>query len=117
MSILFSLFNAGVSLTTIVYSYIWYILNKERLPTDGQVGWGCRIHQLELYTGVNSPNNSPGYDTKQSDSEASVMLELWGMQITSSLLSLSVSLWSEVVEPDRVLSIGEIELNCVLMLN
>ena len=35
------------------------------------VGWGC-----------------PGYDTKQSDGDAPVILELWGMRSTSSLPSL-----------------------------
>ena len=34
-------------------------------------------------------NKCPGYDTKQSDGEVPVMLEIWGMQSTSSLLSLS----------------------------
>ena len=28
---------------------------------------------------LNSPNECPRYDTKQSDDEAPVMLELWGM--------------------------------------
>ena len=59
----------------------------------------------------------PGYDTKQSDAEIPVMLELWGMQSTPSLLSLPGSLWPGVVALDRVLSMGQIELNCVLMLN
>ena len=31
------------------------------------------------------PNKFPRYDTKQSDSEASVMLERWGMWSTPSL--------------------------------
>ena len=31
------------------------------------------------------PNECPGNDTKQSDGEVPVMLELWGMQSTSSL--------------------------------
>ena len=35
------------------------------------------------------------------------MLELWEMQITSSLPLLPCSVWLEVVEPDRVLSIGK----------
>ena len=35
----------------------------------------------------------PGYDTKQSDGEASVMLELWGMQSTHLLRSLPGPLW------------------------
>ena len=45
------------------------------------------------------------------------MLELWGMQSTLSLLSVPVSLWSGIVAPDRILSMGRIKLNCVLMLN
>ena len=32
--------------------------------------------------GLYSPNECPGYDTKQSDSEASVMPELWGIRST-----------------------------------
>ena len=59
----------------------------------------------------------PGYDTKQSDVEAPVLLELWEMRITPSLPSLLDPLWLELVAPDRVLSMGQIELNCVLMLN
>ena len=31
--------------------------------------------------------------------------------------SLPGQLWPEVVEPDRVLSMGQIEINCVLKLN
>ena len=45
------------------------------------------------------------------------MLELWKMQSTPALPSLSGSRWPGVVAPDRVLSMGQIELNCVLMLN
>ena len=50
------------------------------------VGWGCRIHWLYLCRGVIPPTNEdPRYDTKQSDGEVPVMLELWEMQITPSL--------------------------------
>ena len=59
-----------------------------------------------------SPNKCSGYDTKQSDGEASVMLELWGMWSTPSLPLLSGSFWSGVGAPDRVLSMDQIELNC-----
>ena len=45
------------------------------------------------------------------------MLELWGMRSTPSLLSLSDPLWPGVVAPDRILSMGQIELNYVFMLN
>ena len=39
------------------------------------------------------------------------MLEVWGIWGTPSLLSLSGQLWPGVVAPDRVLSMGGIELN------
>ena len=45
------------------------------------------------------------------------MLELWEMQSSLSLPSLPGSLWLGVVAPDRVLTMGQIELNCVLMLS
>ena len=45
------------------------------------------------------------------------MLELWGMQNTPSLSSLPGLLWPKVVALDWVVSIGQIELNCVLILN
>ena len=44
------------------------------------------------------------------------MLELWGMRSTSSLPSLPGSIQPGVVAPNRVLSMGQIELNCVLRL-
>ena len=45
------------------------------------VGWGCRIHRLLLCREVRppTPNECPGYDTKQSDGEVPVVLKLWGM--------------------------------------
>ena len=45
------------------------------------------------------------------------MLELWGMWNISSLSLLPSLLWPRVVATDRALSIGQIELNRVLMLN
>ena len=79
---------------------------------------GCRIHRLLLYRGVRpSPNECPRYDTKQSDGEVLVMLELWGMRSTFSLPTLPGPLWSGMVVSDRVLSTGQIELNYVSMLN
>ena len=50
---------------------------------------------------VTPPYECPGYDTKQSDGEAQVMLELRGMQSTPSLPSLPGPLWPEVVAPDK----------------
>ena len=45
------------------------------------------------------------------------MLDLWGMRSTPSLPTLPGPLWPGVVVPDRVLSMSQIEVNCVLMLN
>ena len=50
------------------------------------------------------------YDIKQSDCEAAIMLELWGMQSITSLALLPGSLWPGVKAPERVLSMGQIEL-------
>ena len=59
----------------------------------------------------------PGYDTKQSDGEAPVTMELWGVHSTPLLPSLPRSLWSGVIALERVLFMGQIELNYVIMLN
>ena len=55
----------------------------------------CRIHRLNLGREVRppTPNECPGYDTKQSDGEVPVRLELWGMQSTPSLPLLPGPLW------------------------
>ena len=81
------------------------------------VHWGCWIHRLHLCRGVRPhPNEFPGYDTKNSNGEVPIMLELWGMRSISLLPSLPDPIWPGVVEPDRVRSSGQTELNCVLML-
>ena len=82
------------------------------------VGWGCIIHWLLLFREVRPPPNvCPVYDTKQSDGEGPVILEFWGMLITPLLPSLPGIFWPGLVVPDRVQSMGQIELKCVLMLN
>ena len=50
---------------------------------SGPVFWDCKINRLHLCRGVrHSParNDYPRYNTKQSDDEAPVMLELWGIR-------------------------------------
>ena len=66
---------------------------------------------------ADSANECSVYDAKQSDGEAPVTLELWGMKSTPSFPSLPGPLWPGMVAPDRVLSEGQLELNSVLMLN
>ena len=54
---------------------------KNNLPSR----WSCWIHRIHLWREVRPPdttNECPRYDTKQSDGEVPVMLELWGMQST-----------------------------------
>ena len=52
-----------------------------------------------------------------SDGDSSVILELCEVWSTPLLLSLTGPLWPGVVAPDRVLSMSQIELHCVLGLN
>ena len=65
--------------------------------------------------GLDTTNLCPGYDVKPSDGDACLfaMLELWGMWSISSLPLLPGPFWSRVVPPDSVLSMGQIELNCI----
>ena len=78
----------------------------------------CRIHRLLLCGGIRPHTNECSrYDIKQSDGVVPVMLELWRMWSTLSLPSLPGPLWPGVVASERVLSIGETELNCVLEQN
>ena len=80
----------------------WLTHDQQQKQVNENVLWDCRIHQLQT-----TPNECPRYDTKQFDGEVPVMLELWGMQNTSSLLLLPGPLWLRVVAaPDRTLSMG-----------
>ena len=57
--------------------------------------------------GYNSLNECPGYDTKQSDDEATVM------QSTSLLPLLPGPIWSRVVAPNRIKLCIYAKLNCL----
>ena len=46
-----------------------------------------------------------------------VIVELWGTRSTPLLPSLPSPLWPGVIAPGRILSMGQIELNWILMLN
>ena len=104
---------------TRIHFYIWAVdmqkATKQQFNSHWKirhsVDWGCRIHQLYFCRGVRKTptNECPRYDTKQSDGEAPVMLELWRVWSTSLLSSLSGPLWTGLVALDRVLSMGQME--------
>ena len=77
-----------------------------------QVDRGCRIHRLHRCRRVKKTTYAyPGYDTKQSNGQALVMLEIWGMQSTPSLPSIPDPFCSRVVvAPYRVLFLVEKEI-------
>ena len=80
---------------------------------NSQLGWLELQNTLTTYLLMGKtppPNKCPEYDTKQSDSKAPLMLELWGIWSIPSLPSLSAPLWPRMVAPDRVLSMSQIEL-------
>ena len=73
-----------------------YCRNPEQLFGETR-SWRCRnyFHYISSILG-----------TKQSDGEASIMLELWRMWSTPLLPSLPGPLWLGVIVPDRVLSMS-----------
>ena len=100
-----------------IYLHVLYTkLNNSygRLPSPLGL-W--KTPTASLQRGKTMPQMYPGYGTKQSDGDVSVMLELWGMQSTPASSSLQGPLWHGVVASDRVLFIVQLELNCVFMLN
>ena len=100
-----------------IYIYIYWSnrLELQNTLTAGPVRWGCWIHRLHLCRGVKLSRRLSWI--RQSDGKVPVMLELWGMQSTPLLPLLPGPLWPGVVAPDRVLSMGQIEINRVLMLS
>ena len=81
--------------------YICVFLH-ESADDNATVGWGCRTYRLHLCRKVKTPfNECPVYDTKQSDGEIVVMLELWGMRSTPSMPFLPGTLWPGVVVPTK----------------
>ena len=69
------------------------------------ISWFIRLglqntSTASLQRGKTLPNEWPGYDTKQSDGEAPVMLEIWGMHSTSLLPFLPGPFCPEMVVPD-----------------
>ena len=69
-----ALITISITVTFLLHSLFFQFSRKVCL-----VSWGCRIYWLHLCRGVRLPRHEcPGYDTKQSDGEVPVMLELLG---------------------------------------
>ena len=83
MSDLFKTLSTNYLFKYYIYIYIYIYIYKE----------DSALNNLQ---GLISPNECPGYDTKQSDDEAPV-LELWRMLRTFSLPLLPGQLWPGVV--------------------
>ena len=60
--------------------------------------------------GLALTNICPGYETKQSNGKAPVMLELLGMQNTPLLPLFPGPLWAGMIAPVRILSMGQTEM-------
>ena len=79
---------------------LWRPLNTSSAQSAGAVEYTDCISAMSVLV----------YDIKQSDGEAPVMLELWGMLNTPSLPLFPGPLWPKMVALDRFLSIGQIEM-------
>ena len=109
----FSLNGNGIMSSFLGRQFYRSTLYISNIENSSMCKLGLNIDECISVEEQDSPNKCPGYDTKQSDDGIPVMLELYGMQRTPSLPSLPGSLWPGVIAPDRVLSMGQIELNCV----
>ena len=70
-----NLFEKGATLNSVSYCLLPRHNQPSRLG-----GWGSVEYINCIFAESYDPSNEcPGYDTKQSDGEAPVMLELWGM--------------------------------------
>ena len=85
-----------------------WILTSTSIPAAQSAG-AVEYTDCISTVGKDSSKECPRYDTKQSDGEVPVMLELWGIWSTPSLPLLPDPLGLGVIAPDRVLSVGQIE--------
>ena len=93
-----ALITTGITVTFMFHSFL---VPEQASCTYCRLGRDCKIHRLFLCRVVRPPNKCPGYDTKQSDGEVPVILELWGMWSTPLLPSLPGLLCPGVVASDK----------------
>ena len=97
-------------------SWIWLVIHISVItvetalysfPSSAQLAGAVEYTNCISVEEKDSPNECPEYDTKWSDGEVQVMLELWGMRSTPSLPLVPGPLWHGEVTPDRVLFRGK----------
>ena len=81
-----------------------HTLTSDHQNKCSRVDWDCIVLQLHLCRGVRLPHETPVFDIKQSDDEAPVMREVWGMWSTStfsitlrSILTRNGSTWKSPI--------------------
>ena len=78
-----NLFENNVIYKLFAYKFIYdLVLNNPQAQSAGAVEYA---NCISAESKTPPANKSPAYDIKQSDGEAPVMLEVWGMQSTSPL--------------------------------
>ena len=78
--------------------------------SNSAIGYGRKIHRLNLCRGVKHPHQRvPRIYTKSAVGKA-LVLQLWKLRSTPSYPLLPGRLWFEIVVAVRVLSIDQIEL-------
>ena len=90
-------------------SQVWLLMDS--LPGLAQSVGAVNTTTVPLKSGKILPNECPRYDTKQSDGDAPVMLEIWGVWSTPLLPSLPGRLWPGVVARERFLSMVQMKFN------
>ena len=80
------MFKTFLLIFAVCKCHIWFTRHKGVKLIIIKSSWLGLWNTLHLYRWEDSPtpNECPVYDTKQSDGEALVMLELWVMQRTLS---------------------------------
>ena len=86
---------------------VWRIDTHKRLPLRVFVTFCLLTQSVGAVEYPDCTNECLEYDSKQSNGEASEMLEFGEMQSTPSLQTLQRPLWPRVVAPDGVLSMGQ----------
>ena len=90
---------ASTSFQLAILKALWITLPKPCLYKQKEfrpVSWGFRIYRLHLCRRIKLSTISLRYDTKLFDGDP-LIVELWGMWSTPSLLLLPVPLWSKML--------------------